>query len=69
LEGEGSELALRLLLSQRKDYTAEKLQDMEKLLEKVVQLTFAWVKGTLSRMSCKGDERWKAKNCIGTCWG
>ncbi|OFZ67345.1 MAG: hypothetical protein A2V79_07825 [Betaproteobacteria bacterium RBG_16_56_24] len=35
LEGEGSELALRLLLSQRKDYTAEKLQSMERLLEKV----------------------------------
>ena len=36
-------------------------------LIKVVHLTFAWVKGTLSRMSCKGEARWKAKSCIGTC--
>ena len=34
-----------------------------------VHLTIAWVKANLSSLTWLGDERWKAKNCTGTCWG
>ena len=34
----------------------------------VVHLTIAWVKANLSSLTWLGDERWKAKNCTGTCW-
>jgi hypothetical protein len=33
-----------------------------------VHLTIAWVKVNLSSLTWLGDERWKAKSCIGTCW-
>ncbi|OIR05487.1 hypothetical protein GALL_122300 [mine drainage metagenome] len=39
------------------------------LLMKLVHLTIAWVKANLSSLTWLGDERWKAKNCTGTCWG
>ena len=34
----------------------------------LVHRTIAWVKDNLSSLIWLGDERWKAKNCTGTCW-
>lgn len=48
LKGEGSELSLRMVMTQRKDYTADKLQKMEERLEK------AYGKNGVSKFDTRG---------------
>ena len=42
--------------------------DAKGVIQILVHRTIAWVKDNLSSLIWLGDERWKAKNCTGTCW-